>query len=73
MKIDTITTIESTHTVKLRADEVIALLQKAGLKVSETAIVTVHVPGGGDWSNTNLYINSETPIEVTWTTTRSEP
>lgn len=29
------------------------------------ADVVVHVPGGGDWSNTSLNIKDH-PIEVTW-------
>jgi hypothetical protein len=42
------------------------LSQLLGKEVPPYAEITVHVPGGGDWSNTDLDINDH-PIHVTWT------
>lgn len=43
-----------------------AVLCRFGAKIPSNAQVYVQVPGGGDWSYTNLEINSDTPIVVTW-------
>jgi hypothetical protein len=34
-------------------------------KIPEDATITVHVPGGGDWSDMNLDLE-EIPIQVSW-------
>lgn len=39
-----------------------------GKPVPSDAKITVHVPGGGDYSHSDLDIN-EHPITVTWSTT----
>ena len=36
------------------------------LDIPESAEVRVRVPGGGDWSNTDLEIDSDCPLTVSW-------
>lgn len=36
------------------------------VSIPRSAEVTVHVPGGGDWSNTDLTIDNDLPVVITW-------
>lgn len=38
----------------------------------DNATVVVHVPGGGDWSNTDLHITEDNPVFITWVKTETE-
>ena len=52
---------------ELKREDIIELLLKSGEKLPLDAEVTIMIPSGGDWSNTRLEIDDESPIEVTWT------
>jgi len=42
------------------------LLEREGITLPTGAKITVTVPGGGDWSNTELDIDDHTPVVVSW-------
>ncbi len=50
----------------LDGTDIIALVKNAGVIIPEGARVdvTFRIPGGGDWSNTTLDIDSDNPIHV---------
>lgn len=61
------TTVE----IHISAEDFRALLKMKKIDVPDTARVIVRVPGGGDWSNTDLEIGSEsfkdsTKVTVRW-------
>lgn len=56
---------ELSETRKFEGTITIEDLRKA-FKIPDCASVTVRVPGGGDWSNTDLDIDRDTSITVTW-------
>lgn len=70
--VETKTTTILHHSVTLTATRIVELLRKDGVEIPDSLSlqVTVRVPGGGDWSNTNLDITSETPVTVEWKETR---
>ena len=44
-------------------------LMAAHPEIPETARITVRVPGGGDWSHTDLEVGgTDGPLVVSWTT-----
>jgi hypothetical protein len=45
-----------------------AQIRKA-FNIPDNASITVHVPGGGDWSSTDLEVEK---LDVEWTTTLTE-
>lgn len=55
------------HKVSVSGDDIIDLLRKDGFDIKLGASVTIHVPGGGDWSNTDLDVSLENKVEVRWT------
>jgi hypothetical protein len=57
----------SRRTLRLTREDMLQALRLLGVEISEDASVTIrmHVPGGGDWSNTDLDVDDENPIEVT--------
>lgn len=58
-----------THTITLQGRDVVAMLRRDGHDIPEKAVVTVTVPGGGDWSNMALNLDdADQPIEITWET-----
>lgn len=59
------------HELTITGKDLLRVLRAAmvcDLTENVTAKVTVHVPGGGDWSNTDLDID-ECPIIVRWEVT----
>lgn len=70
--ITTATTTEQKHSIELTGALLITLLRKAGAAVPRDAVVTFHVPGGGDWSNSDVQICAESPIYIEWKTTETK-
>lgn len=56
------------HSLKLGRVNIIDILRTAGYPIPITAQVFVTVSGGGDWSNSQLDINGDHPLELCWTT-----
>lgn len=63
-----------TYTLHLSgADIILAIRQELKAQgVSEglppdNASVTISIPGGGDWSNTELDVSEASPVEISWT------
>jgi hypothetical protein len=42
------------------------LLEQEGVIIPSDAKITVQVPGGGDWSNTELDVDDKNPVVVEW-------
>jgi hypothetical protein len=57
--------VDAPHVMRISATHILHLLRKNGHAVPEDAMVTFRVPGGGDWSNSDLSIE-EFPIQVQW-------
>jgi len=58
----------------MTAEELLSLLRDDGQAIPKAGVsVTVRVPGGGDWSNTSLDIDDDTPIEITFTEITTKP
>jgi len=58
-----------THSLELTAEDIITLFRKAGCDIPRGAKVEFKVPGGGDWSNTLIEVDNNSPVIVTWETT----
>jgi len=58
---------ETTRRVELGDVQILELLASRSIYVPKDATITVTVPGGGDWSNTDLDINDRCPVVVSWT------
>jgi hypothetical protein len=60
--------VRETRTVeyKLINDHIIGLLKAAGVTIPDNAEVQVffRVPGGGDWSNTDIDLDEDYPLTV---------
>lgn len=67
MDIKTRTTTKKSHTVELDPEAIRGLLDIAGYEVPANASITISVPGGGDWSNTELDVTDTNPIRIEWT------
>lgn len=65
MKIETSTKVDKTNTINLNSDDIIGLLIEKGYAIKNGG-VTFTVPGGADWSNTEIDIDDSYPITVTW-------
>lgn len=64
---------DRTHQLRIGACDVLDLLRVAGWEVPEGAEVTFRTPGGGDWSNSDIQLDSdgdsgEQIITVSWKT-----
>lgn len=66
VKVSTVT--KSTSTITLSRDDIIVMLIDRGIDVAHHARVEFRVPIGGDWSGTNVEVDTENPIIVTWET-----
>lgn len=68
MKIIARTKIETKRTCTLNLSEkaLCDLLRAQGIDIPHDAEVSVYVPGGGDWSHTDLDICEDTPVKITW-------
>ncbi len=63
--------ITTSHEVALTKVMLLALIRQ-GTPIPANANVFVSVPGGGDWSNTDLDIDDDIVIHVHWKTARTE-
>ena len=59
------------HEVRVGACDLIELLRLAGVQVTSGAEVRFHTPGGGDWSNCSIDLDSdgdsgEQVVTVSW-------
>ena len=62
------TRTERRVTLRMTAEELLSLLRRDGQAIPKSGVdVTVRVPGGGDWSNTDIDVDSENPIKITFT------
>lgn len=58
--------------LKMDRGDLIQTLINIGYDVPRNAEVFIHVPGGGDWSNMNLDVDSDSPLTITWTETTTQ-
>lgn len=72
-KIETVTKTEQSHRLELTGAGIITLLRDTGHSVARDAVVTFHVPGGGDWSSSDVQICAENPVYIEWKTHSAEP
>jgi len=65
------TIVETTtkHRLELTNVEIIEALRKDDYCIPKDANVFVRVPGGGDWSNTDLDLTDQ-PLVITWQETK---
>ena len=57
--------VERECSLKLTGDQILeAIQEKYGVPLN--ANIFLHVPGGGDYSNIDLDIDHETPIQIEW-------
>lgn len=59
-------TVDTTCTINLDGSDIIHLLACSGMAVPRNASVEFSVPGGGDWSNTDIVIDESNPIVVSY-------
>lgn len=55
-----------TRRIEIDRDTFLELLASQGECVPDNAAIYMMVPGGGDWSHTQLDL-SDTPLVITWT------
>ena len=53
-------------TVDLSRKDIIEFLKNEYSDVPDNCSVVFHVPGGGDWSNTQADVTEENPVSVSW-------
>jgi hypothetical protein len=58
---------ETTRRVELGFTQIRLMLEAHGITLPAGARITVQVPGGGDWSNTELEVDDRCPVVVAWT------
>lgn len=68
------TTTKRTTTIqevehRLSRDDIITLLRNAGYTIPDGTTIFVRVPGGGDWSNTDLDIEEDCPLIARFSST----
>lgn len=56
----------STHRLEIAGSDLVELLNQVGYVIPEGSKVIVHVPGGGDWSDTDMILNDGHPVVITW-------
>lgn len=62
---ETVTTRK--HTLKLTRADILAAVEKlTGEQIRFGAEVVFQVPGGGDYSNCEVYITDDAPVIVRW-------
>ena len=64
MEIEVKKTVQQTTQLSLTRDDLLDFLTSRGLDLSSDARFWVEVPGGGDWSNTQLDIVKDVVIHV---------
>jgi hypothetical protein len=69
MNVVEVTTVrtERRKSIKLGFTAIRQLLEGQGVTLPANVSITVQVPGGGDWSNTELDIDDRSPVVVAWT------
>lgn len=64
---------EVTKRIELTGQDIRKMVKTVtGNDLPVRAEIYVMVPGGADWSNTELNINVETPVVITWTEVTEE-
>ena len=65
---------EKKTTLVLAGGDIVQLLLAAGWALPQGVPleVAVSVPSGGDWSNTELLVDDENPLSVSWVTKTCE-
>lgn len=71
-KKETLVVTTQKHRLEMNRIDIRHALTSAGYEIPHDASIYVHVPGGGDWSNSDLHIDKACPVVVTWETTREE-
>lgn len=62
------TRVETRKRIELTDLDLRSLIKTAtGNDLPARAEIFIEVPGGGDWSNTSLGVNKETPVIIAWT------
>lgn len=56
--------VEYPTTITIERGDIIAMLKAKGYDIPDSAEIFVTVPGGGDWSNMDLDISNQVPIQV---------
>jgi hypothetical protein len=67
-KIKTLTTHH--HVLPLTGKQLIEMLRldaKMTVEVPADATVSFRVPSGGDWSGTEIEIDGDNPVQISWT------
>jgi len=59
-----IRTDTTTVTLEFNREDLLKALQ-----LPPEAIISVQIPGGGDWSNTELFIGEDVMLDAKWETT----
>ncbi len=68
MSVKTKVKISKTFYLELEKIELISLLNSRGNKIPLDAEINIHIPGGGDWSNTDISLGNEfKAINIIWT------
>lgn len=63
----TVTQTRTTTLTNLYKKDLLEILRKVGIiPPAGEADIYMPVPGGGDWSHTNLHADDETPLVVTY-------
>lgn len=65
-------TITKEHHGEITAAGIIDLLRAAGHQVPDNALFYFSVPGGGDWSNTDIEIDTRHPVRFRWSTVETQ-
>lgn len=65
----TVVTTERRHEIVIDNVEIRELLRRTGYNIPAKARIYFTVPGGGDWSNTDVDICRDYPVTVEWTET----
>ncbi len=65
LKIKTKTTTTTQHSLELSGAAI-----KRHLGIPNDARVKVSIPGGGDWSNTDLDLDNGTTLDIDWETVK---
>lgn len=66
LKLETITNTTVKCEVKIGDAALRLVLNEYGYAVPSSASITFRVPGGGDWSNTDVDVTTDNPITVSW-------
>jgi len=69
LDIQTRTTHLTITTIKLNGRQILELLKdRITDKIPDDAVVAFSIPGGGDWSNTDLEFKDDSLVKVSYTT-----